>query len=61
MSILLTGNDLTFTQLYAAALHREQVSLSPDAIARMNASRAVVDKLVAANQTAYGIDRKSVV
>jgi histidine ammonia-lyase len=56
MSIILTGNDLTFDQLYAAALRNEQVSLSPAAVTRMKASRAVVDRLVAANETAYGIN-----
>ncbi len=56
MSIALTGNDLTFAQLYAVALQNEPVSLSPDAIARMKASRAVVDRLLAAGQTAYGIN-----
>jgi histidine ammonia-lyase len=56
MSIALTGNDLTFAQLYAVALQQESVSLSPDAAARMNASRAVVDKLVASGATAYGIN-----
>jgi len=56
MSIVLTGNDLTFSQLYAVALQREAVSLSPDAMARMKASRAVVDKLLAEGQTAYGIN-----
>jgi histidine ammonia-lyase len=56
MSIVLTGNDLTFTQLYAVALQHEPVSLAPEAIARMKASRAVVDKLVAEGQTAYGIN-----
>jgi histidine ammonia-lyase len=56
MSILLTGNDLTFDQLYAAALRNEQVSLSPAAVTRMKASRSVVDRLVAANETAYGIN-----
>jgi histidine ammonia-lyase len=56
MSIALTGNDLTFAQLYAVALQQESVSLSPDAVARMNASRAVVDKLVASGETAYGIN-----
>ena len=54
--ILLTGNDLTFPQLYAVALRREPVSLSPDAISRMKSSRAVVDNLLAAGQTAYGIN-----
>jgi len=56
MSIVLTGNDLTFDQLYAVALHNEAVSLSPAAVTRMKASRAVVDRLVAANETAYGIN-----
>jgi histidine ammonia-lyase len=56
MSIVLTGNDLTFDQLYAVALRDEAVSLAPAAVARMKASRAVVDRLVAANETAYGIN-----
>jgi histidine ammonia-lyase len=56
MSIVLTGNELTFPQLYSVALHHETVSLSPNAIARMKASRAVVDQLVASGKTAYGIN-----
>src|SRR6476646_8571155 len=56
MSIVLTGNELTFSQVYSVALHHETVSLSPDAIARMKASRAVVDRLVASGATAYGIN-----
>ena len=56
MTIVLTGNDLTFSQLYAVALEQEAVSLSPEAVTRMKASRAVVDKLLAEGQTAYGIN-----
>ena len=56
MSIDLTGNDLTFDQLYAVALRNEPVSLASAAVTRMQASRAVVDRLVAADQTAYGIN-----
>ena len=56
MSIALTGNDLTFAQLYAVALEYEAVELAADAIARMNASRAVVEKLLAEGHTAYGIN-----
>ena len=56
MSIALTGNDLTFAQLYAVALQLEAVALAPDAMVRMKASRAVVDKLLADGQTAYGIN-----
>jgi histidine ammonia-lyase len=56
MSIALTGNDLTFPQLHAVALEHEPVSLALDAIARMSASRAVVDKLLVEGRTAYGIN-----
>jgi histidine ammonia-lyase len=54
--IELTGNDLTFEQLYDVAFHDVKVSLSPDAVDRMKASRAVVDRVVASGQTAYGIN-----
>ena len=56
MSIVLNGNELTFTQLYAVAFHHEPVSLSPEAVIRMKASRNVVDQLVASGKTAYGIN-----
>jgi histidine ammonia-lyase len=56
MTIALTGNDLTFECLYGVVLRHENVSLSPVAIERMNASRAVVDRLVTSAKTAYGIN-----
>ena len=56
MSVVLSGNDLTFSQLYDVALRGETVSLAPGAIERMNASRAVVERLVASGTTAYGIN-----
>jgi histidine ammonia-lyase len=56
MSIVLSGNDLTFSQLYDVALRGETISLAPAAIAGMNASRAVVDRLVASGAAAYGIN-----
>src|SRR5467141_4292888 len=56
MSVALTGNDLTFPQVYDVALRGEQVQLSASAIERMNASRSVVEKLVASGKTAYGIN-----
>src|SRR5216110_3220483 len=55
-TIELNGNDLTFDQLYAVALHGEKVSLSRVAAERMNGSRGVVDRLVASGETAYGIN-----
>jgi len=56
MSVRVTGNDLTFAQLYDVALRGEQVSLAASAVERMNASRAVVERLVASGATAYGIN-----
>src|SRR6202158_1227196 len=56
MSVALSGNDLTFPQLYDVALRGEPVQLATEAVARMNASRAVVDRLVASGHTAYGIN-----
>jgi histidine ammonia-lyase len=55
-SIELTGNDLTFEQLYDVALGAARVSLAPEAIEHMKASRAVVERVVASGQTAYGIN-----
>src|SRR6267143_1217468 len=56
MSVALSGNDLTFLQLYDVALRGKTVSLAPASIERMNASRAVVDRLVASGAAAYGIN-----
>jgi histidine ammonia-lyase len=56
MTVALSGNDLTFEQLYTVALRSEKVSLTGDAIERMKASRAVVDRVVASGATAYGIN-----
>ena len=55
MSVLLTGNDLTFAQLYAVALRGEAAELASAAVERMKASRAVVQRLVDSDATAYGI------
>jgi len=52
----LNGNDLTFEQLYAVALQDAKVSLARIACEKMDASRGVVDKLVASGKTAYGIN-----
>jgi histidine ammonia-lyase len=56
MSVALSGNDLTFPQLYDVALRGEQVQLAASALERMSASRAVVDRLVASGAAAYGIN-----
>src|SRR6266705_1338321 len=56
MSVLLTGNDLTFAQLYAVALKGENTGLAPGSFEKMNASRAAVERLLASGATAYGIN-----
>ncbi|HKV62292.1 MAG TPA: histidine ammonia-lyase [Candidatus Acidoferrum sp.] len=56
MSVALNGNDLSFAQLYDVALRGAPVQLAASATERMNASRAVVDRLVASGATAYGIN-----
>ena len=45
MAISITGNNLTFDELYRVALSGETVSLAPEARASMQASRAVVEQL----------------
>src|SRR5437868_13246366 len=56
MSVLLTGNDLSFAQLDAVALRGENTGLAPTAVERMNASRRIVEHLVASGSAAYGIN-----
>src|ERR1700730_8182503 len=54
MTVHLTGNDLSFEQVYEVSLHGAEVSLTSEARARMLASRAVIERIVAAETTAYG-------
>lgn len=56
MTVALTGNDLTFAQLYDVALRGEKVSLAAAAAERMKASRGAVERLVHSGETAYGIN-----
>jgi histidine ammonia-lyase len=56
MTIELTGNGLSFEQLYEVSLHGLEVSLASEARARMIASRAVIERIVADGTTAYGVN-----
>src|ERR1700730_3812071 len=55
-AVPLTGNDLTFEQLYGVALRGDKASLAPAAVERMKASRAVVDRVVVSGEGTYGIN-----
>lgn len=52
----LSGQKLSLQQIASVAAGREQVKLSPAARARCDASRAVVEKIVAENRTVYGVN-----
>ncbi len=54
--LLLNGQPLVLDQLLDVALHGRPVSLAPEALPRIRASRAVVDALLAGGGTAYGIN-----
>src|ERR1700732_4415883 len=56
MSVILTGNDLSFEQLRAVALQHDSVSLHPSAIERMKTSRPVGEQPVCPSRTAYRIN-----
>jgi len=56
MIVKLTGDDLSFEQLYEVSLNGAEASLAAEARARMIASRAVIEQIVAAETTAYGVN-----
>jgi histidine ammonia-lyase len=52
----LRGQRLTLEEITTVARGQERVSLSADASARMQASRSVVEQIVAENRTVYGVN-----
>ena len=55
MPIVLTGADLTIADVEAVARHGARAELDPDARARMQEARDVVERLVAAGEVVYGV------
>jgi histidine ammonia-lyase len=55
MTIMLSGSDLTVTQVVAVARHGEPVALAPEATAAMRESRAVVEEALLAGTPVYGL------
>jgi histidine ammonia-lyase len=51
----LTGRDLTVAQVAAVARQGARVALAEEARRRMEASRSVIERVVAAGQTVYGV------
>lgn len=55
-ALQLSGNDLTFEGLHDVVFRGCEAALAPAARQRMAASRAVVERLLASGETAYGIN-----
>jgi histidine ammonia-lyase len=56
MTIPLTGNDLTLDQFADVVFGNAHVEISADARRRIEAARAAIDRLVASEKTAYGVN-----
>ena len=54
--IVLDGSRLTLDELERAASHGEPVTISPDAVAAMQRSRMVVEKVAAGEEAAYAVN-----
>jgi histidine ammonia-lyase len=52
----INGNTLTLGQLESAVCSGVEVSLAPDARAKMEASRTTIERLLASNATVYGVN-----
>ncbi|MBN1163235.1 MAG: aromatic amino acid lyase [Candidatus Krumholzibacteriota bacterium] len=56
MTIILDGSDLTIEKVVQIARHGEKVKLSPQAIARIKACRAMLEKKIVAHEIMYGVN-----
>ncbi|MGH9796102.1 MAG: histidine ammonia-lyase [Candidatus Acidiferrales bacterium] len=56
MTLQLTGNDLTLASMYHVIFGGESAALDGAARQRMEASRAVIERLIASDQTVYGVN-----
>jgi histidine ammonia-lyase len=53
--MIIDGNSLTLEALYEVAVHFETIELSAECIQRVKKCREYVEKIVAENQTVYGL------
>jgi histidine ammonia-lyase len=54
-TVLLTGDHLTLEDVVAVARRGFRVALSPEAVGRVEAARAVIDRAVAEGRVVYGV------
>ena len=55
-SLLLDGQPLTLAEIEAVSLAARPVAVAPAALARVAQSRALIEKILAAGQTVYGVN-----
>src|SRR5262249_19307791 len=53
--LAIDGSRLTIDNVHEVAFERRRVTIAPDAVARMQRSRAVVDGIVSEGRTVYGV------
>jgi len=56
MSVVITGRGLTIDDVVRVARHNEQVELHPDAIARLETCRAMLERKISAGEIMYGVN-----
>ncbi len=56
MALTLNGSGLTIEDVIHVARHNEKVELHPDAIGRINACRAMLEKKLTAHEIMYGVN-----
>ena len=54
--VILDGQSLTLAEIEAVSLANAHVEVAPAARARMTASRATIEEILAAGQTVYGVN-----
>jgi histidine ammonia-lyase len=54
--LTLDGQPLTLAEMEAVALYARPVAIAPSAHARMTASRALIEQILSAGQTVYGVN-----
>jgi len=54
--LILDGQPLTLAEVEAVSLFAQTVAVAPSALARVKASRDLIEKILAAGQTVYGVN-----
>ena len=56
MTVAIKGSGLTINDVVRVARHGERVELAPEALERIKACRAMLERKIAAHETMYGVN-----